>query len=670
MNIYTIDLETYYAQGFSLNGMSTEAYIRDPRFEAIMVSIKKNDEPAQNFAGDAMDTQLNLMRDTLAESAILCHHAHFDGLILSHHYNIKPRMWFDTLSMARAVHGVEVGGSLAKLSAHYNLGEKGVAVKNMFGKHLADLSPNDLKEYGEYCNNDVELTYALFSKLLPKYQKSELHSIDVFIRMFTEPELMIDSDLADRWVVEIQQNKAKLVMECGASKDELMSNDKFALQLEKALEGHPQDVPRKISPATGKSTWAFAKSDEAFMALREHDDEVVQALIEARLGNKTTINETRGKKFADMGRRGRAPVYIKYAGAAQTLRSSGGDGMNWQNLGKTKTPRDRDTGRWVMTPAGWGELLGIDRAENEEGEYANYHTDMGLFCDRDKNFDVHLVGLRDLVHAEPGKVLVVADSANIEARVLAALAGQHDAVDRFRHKIDPYCHMAASIFGRPITKADKMERQLGKVAVLGLGYGMGAAKFQDTVRQWGLGDIDFVLAKTIVDTYRRTYDKVPQLWKRFESALPFIQSGTLKHPIDPGGILVTGPQSVILPSGLAVRYPELVKNADGWQFWGGMSKGKGADKTHLGTKVYGGLATENCVQALARIIVTEQMNKVSLLFNVKWFVHDEIICHVPEEDAGEALAVITKIMQTSPDWWPEVPLDAEGAFHQTYSLAK
>lgn len=667
MNLYVIDFETFYAKGYTLTGMSTEEYIRHDNFEAIMVSIKKNDEPAQVFTGEAMTIRLDAMREELESSAILCHHAHFDGLILSHHFGIKPRMWFDTLSMARALHGTQVGGSLAKLVKYYGIGEKGTEVVNAMGKRLKDFSAEDLKKYEEYCALDTDLTYALFKKMFVHFTKSELHTIDIFIRMFTEPELRIDCDLADKWVEEIKANKARLVLECGVSKDELMSNDRFAAALANVLAEHNTPVPMKISPATGKLTYAFAKTDEEFSALLEHPDERVQALVSARLGNKTTINETRGAKFSKMGARGAAPVYIKYAGAAQTLRSSGGDGMNWQNLGKTKSPKARNVGQLVMTPAGWGELDAVDPIEGTR--HVNYHTDQGMF--NSEVSDVHLVGLRDVVHADVGKVLVVADSSNIEARVLAMLADQKDAIDRFRNKIDPYCHMASHIYGRPVTKADTAERFLGKVAVLGLGYGMGAQKFQDTAKAWGAGDIDILMAKATVDAYRMTYDKVPQLWKRFENALPFIAgSGEGKLDIDSHGVLQAEAGRIILPSGLGVRYPDLKRTTEGWVFWGGLMKGTGDAKEKLFTKVYGGLATENAVQALARIIVTDQMNKIALRYPVKWFIHDEVVLHVPEAEADEALAYALEVMATSPTWWPGIPLAAEGDFHYTYGMAK
>ena len=670
MNLYTLDFETYYAADFTLSSLSTEGYIRDPRFETIMVGIKKNDEPTRMYIGEDVAAHFAENAEEYARSAVLCHHAHFDGMIMSHHYGIYPLMWFDTLSMARAIHGSEVGGSLAKLVNYYDLGTKGTEVVEAKGKRLADFTRRDLEAYAGYCKKDVELTYALLEKMVPRFSKQELHTIDIFIRMFTEPELVIDTELADFWVDETVANKSRLVLECGVSKTDLMSNDKFAAVLGALLAEYNLVVPKKISPATGKLTWAFAKSDEEFVTLLEHEDDRIQALVAARLGNKSTLNETRGRKFADMGRRGDVPIYIKYAGATQTLRSSGGDGMNWQNLGKTGRPKDRDVSRWVMTPAGWGELEGINPIEGSKD--ANYHTTVGMFNSANPDFDVHLVGLRDLVHAKPGHVLVVIDSSNIEARVLSALAGQADAVDRFRNHVDPYCHMASHIYNRPISKADKAERQLGKIAVLGLGYGMGAQKFQDTVKAWGAGDIDILLAKATVDTYRRTYNMVPQLWSRFESALPYIagDQGAPQYAIDTEGILFAEHGRVILPSGLGVRYPDLRRGVDGWMFWGGLMKGKAGDKTKLMTKVYGGLATENAVQALSRIIVTEQMNKVSLRYPVKWFIHDEIVLHVPEAEADEALAYAVSVMQESPKWWPDVPLDAEGGYHYTYGLAK
>ena len=161
MKVITIDFETYYSREYSLSKMTTEAYIRDPRFEVIGVGIKVDDNPADWYSGEDVGRFLNSL--DYSKDAVLAHNCAFDGAILSWLYNIKPRFWLDTLSMARPFHHSTVGGSLKALSSFYNLGEKGDEVVQALGKQRNDFSPQELDRYADYCLQDVNLTYKLFT---------------------------------------------------------------------------------------------------------------------------------------------------------------------------------------------------------------------------------------------------------------------------------------------------------------------------------------------------------------------------------------------------------------------------------------------------------------------------------------------------------------------------
>ena len=152
MDLITTDLETYYDREYSLTKLTTEEYVRDLRFEIIGVGIKVNDQEAKWASGTEEE-----LRDWLQSSfdwgnaMVLCHNTMFDGAILGWRLGIKPKVWADTLCMARALHGVEVGGSLAALAQRYALGEKGREVINALGKRRADFSDVELARYGDYC---------------------------------------------------------------------------------------------------------------------------------------------------------------------------------------------------------------------------------------------------------------------------------------------------------------------------------------------------------------------------------------------------------------------------------------------------------------------------------------------------------------------------------------
>jgi len=409
MDIVTIDFETYYDREYSLSKMTTEAYVRDPRFEVIGVSVKVNDFPTDWYSG--ADPGKFLRQLDYRDKAILCHNAAFDGAILSWHYGIRPKLWLDTLSMARPLHSITVGGSLKALAAHYDLGSKGDEVLRTLGMRRVDFAPEAMARFAAYCVQDTDLTYALFRKLAKGFPAQELQLIDLILRMYTEPSLVLDTELLNQHLEEVVTRRQSLVesLSLGGSEDDakalLMSNDKLASYL-KACGVEP---PIKISKTTGKPTYAFSKTDRAFTAMVEHHDERVSAVVAARLGVKSTIEESRTKSLLGVATRGALPIMLNYYGA-HTGRLSGGDKMNLQNL-----------------PRGGA--------------------------------------LRRSLCAPDGKMLVACDSAQIEARVVAWLAGQANLLDAFANGRDVYSEFASEVYGRTISKGDKLERFVGKTCL-------------------------------------------------------------------------------------------------------------------------------------------------------------------------------------------------------------
>jgi len=412
VNLITVDFETYYDRDYSLSKITTEEYIRSDLFEVIGVSVKVNNQETEWASGT--HTQLKRwLQDSFdwKNYLVLAHNTLFDGAILSWRFGIEPRGWLDTLCMGRAVHGVEVGGSLKALAERYRLGEKGTEVVNALGKRLVDFTEEELARYGDYCINDVELTYNLFHKMAKSFPKQELKVIDQTLRMFIDPVLELDGDMLQQHLIGIKKMKDDLLTLSGVDKAELMSNDKFA----ELLRSCGVEPPMKESPATGKQTYAFAKSDEEFKALAEHDDPKVQALVSARLGTKSTLEETRTQRFIDISKRGSLPVPIRYY-AAHTGRFGGDDKINMQNL-------------------------------PSRGNNANK--------------------LKKSIIAPEGYTIIDADSAQIEARVLAWLAGQDDLVTAFAEGKDVYKKMASAIYGKPEFEISKDERFVGKTTILG-----------------------------------------------------------------------------------------------------------------------------------------------------------------------------------------------------------
>ena len=605
-DIVTIDFETYYDRDFSLSKMTTEAYVRDPRFEIIGVGVKINNHPADWYSGSSPGKFLKSL--DYSKRAILCHNTAFDGAILSWLFGIKPRLWLDTLSMARALHNVTVGGSLAKLAAHYGLGVKGNEVVAAIEKRRSDFTAADLAQYGQYCINDVELTWKLFHKLKAGFPVSELLVIDQTLRMYTEPTIELDVPLLEQHLVDVQTRKLRLMDEVEVTTQDLMSNDKFAAALQR-LGVAP---PRKTSTTTGKEAWAFSKTDKDFTDLLEHDDERVQALAAARLGVKSTLEETRTANLIGVAERGRLPIMLNYYGA-HTGRFSGGDKLNLQNL-----PSRGDT------------------------------------------------TIRKALKAPDGYVLIACDSAQIEARMVAWVAGQDDLLAAFRAGQDVYAAFASEVYGRPITKADTVERFVGKVAVLSLGYGAGAEKFRDMLRIQGQVTITPEEAERVVRIYRSKNFKVTQFWQKCGHALRDMTQGRSGFLHD---VLPYDSSGITLPNTFKITYPALRAMPNGFEY---INDARQYKKLHTNDepvykKVYGGLVTENIVQALAALAVREQMVKAANAhYHVVLQVHDEIVIAVPEANALADQAALETIMATPPVWAPDLPVACESGIAANY----
>lgn len=413
MHLITVDLETYYdKKEFSLSKMTTEAYIRDPRFEVIGVGIKVNNEETQWASGSKEELHEFIHSFDWAQAMVVCHNTMFDGAVLAWHFGVRPRVWADTLCIGRALHGVDAGGSLRALAERYDIGIKGTEVEDANGKRRHDFTDVELSRYGDYCINDVELTYKLFRTMAGLVSKFEMKLIDLTLRMYIEPVLDLDLDLLEDHLHNLSEVKQKLLDDAGVTdKKDLMSNVKFA----EALRGLGVLPPTKISPTTGKETYAFAKTDERFKALQEHEDARVQALVAARLGNKSTLEETRTERFISIANRGKLPAPVKYF-AAHTGRWGGTDKINLQNL-PSRGPNAKMLKKAIVAPKGY--------------------------------------------------MVVEADSSQIEARVLAWLAEQTELVDSFARSEDVYKKMAASIYNVKESEVTPEQRFVGKTTILG-----------------------------------------------------------------------------------------------------------------------------------------------------------------------------------------------------------
>lgn len=606
MNIITVDFETYYSKALGFKTHTTEEYVRHDDFHVIGVSVAIEDDPPEWFSGTHEEIKIWFTRFDWANAAVLAHNTQFDGAILSWIFGIRPKLWLDTLCMARAVHGVEVGNSLAVLAERYNIGAKGTEVENALGLRREDFPADQLARYGEYCCNDNAITYQLFSRMMENgFPKGELKVIDITLRMFIEPTLVLNQHKLEQHLDGVVKKKEQLLEAADTNRTQIMSNRKFAELLEQL--GVPP--PEKVSARTGRTTYAFSKTDPGFNSLLEHEDFRVQTLVAARLGVKTTLEETRAQRFISIAQRGPLPVPIKYY-AAHTGRWGGDDKINLQNL-PSRGP--------------------------------------------------HAGKLKKAIEAPEGHVLIDADSSQIEARIVAWLSGQTDLVEAFDNGKDVYKIMAAAIYGKGVEKISKEERFVGKTTILGAGYGMGANKFQAQLKTLGV-DVAVDECERIISIYRSTYEKIPALWREAQTCIEAIISNSAAAFGRVDAVQFDAREKgFLLPSGLWQRYDGLTSVIDA------NGKKQYEYKTRRGAiKIYGGKVVENICQALARCVIAEQMVRIAKRYKVVLTVHDAIACIAREEEAEEAQQYVETCMRWRPSWAATLPLNCESGMAKTY----
>jgi len=644
-HIVTIDFETRWSKAdYTLSKMTTEEYIRDARFKAFGACLHEygSDEPPRWYNGE--DLHDALMQYDWTQTAILAHNAQFDVSILEWKYDCHPCFILDTLSMARALRGVEQGNSLATLAQEFDLPPKGNAVHNTDG--LEELTPEIEAELAEYCAHDVMLCEEIFVRLSAGYPSKELRLIDLTLRMYTQPRLILDGTMLAKAIDEERAQREALLINLGITDADLASNPKFAQLLEAV--GVP--APKKISKTTGEETLALAKNDAMFLAIMNGENEAAALLCEARLKVKSTTERTRAQRFLDISKRGALPVPLSYYGAA--------------------------TGRWTASKGSAINMQNLKR---------------GSF-------------LRKAILAPMGHTIVVGDLSQIEPRVLAWLSDYEDMLDIFRSGADPYAAFGAQMFNIPgMTKESHPDlRQSAKSALLGCGYGLGWASFasqlmvgflgapplrykRDFAKQLGVNRsyierfvlrkeneerlleiphtcteeellVHAVAAKKIIDTYRATAHPVVSLWALCTKLMVDCLVEGKEHTYK---CLTFRKGEIELPNGMKIRYPNLRKDEDGnWVY------GKDA------TKLYAGKITNNITQALARIVMTDGMLRVSRRYPVVGTVHDELIALAPENEAQEALDWVIEQMTIEPSYMPGIPLAADGGTNLRYGDAK
>lgn len=664
MKLLYLDFETYYDQEYSLKKMTPPEYILGPKFETICCACAVDDEKSYVVDGPQFGEWLSQFNPD--DTATVTFNALFDNAILAWRYGFVPKMMYDTMAMARALHGHEIERANLRYLLEFFKAPmaKGTEIDNMVGVTHAHLQ-TDLgkrQRFWDYANTDNEGNRWLFERLLPAMPESEQRLANLVLRAGVIPRFMCDTPMLREHVKQVRLDKETMLKNCGILKKDVMS----AVTFQKLLEALGVEIKYKASPSrkddTGEPVMipAFGKSDAFMEELQEHPDERVQLLAAARLGNKSTLEETRTEKFIRIGE---LPWAVTCAGGAR-LYKGGGTMPVPLRYGGAHT--HRLSGEWKMN------LQNLPTARGSKGKSK----------------------LRQSLLAPPGWCVIVADLGQIEARLGAWITRCETLNTQFAQKLDPYNRLASKVFGREVNRKlagtpDEIMGFIGKTGILGLGYGAGPERFLGMVlaqaRSSGIdlstiGGFDIDKAKATVDAYRGEYWQIKTNgWDELNKIIKTTwagKGGRTEVGFGPDNVVVIGKGYVMPPSMLPLRYhnPRVIEKYLDTKTYDGIPRERdiyGFDYYGETHKIYGAKFLENIVQYLARIIV---MNAALRLagrgYEFVLQAHDELVFIVPLEDRDNAKQIIHTEMTRRPSWARDLPLTADVNHGASYGEAK
>jgi len=681
----TLDFETYFDDEYNLKKMSTVEYVCDDRFEILGLGYQDLEPFSQiEFLGPKdINWYFQLLKDQYSSNfdkiTIIGQNLKFDALILREHFGITPRYTVDIRDLSRHLdarnkHSLE---ALAKrwgapklkgdtkqfknyhwndlqAAQHWQNGMWGGAVPE---KEKLEKMPTT-KMLEEYCKNDIEIETFLFKKLLPMITNPqiELPLATQTLHLYLNPQIEIDFELGKKLKKEMRAEMLKplkdlydLGIDC--SEQEISGDISFLTLLNQHLDQNEQ-VPMK--PGKNEMIPALAREDEGMKYLLEkHHNKKVRALAAARLAiSSWPLHIKRVQNLMNQAkmRGGKIGAPLTYY-ASHTGRWGGTEGINLQNLG--------------------------GRGRGGQGTHPLIQQTRQMVC------------------APDGYIFGIPDYRQIEARILAWLAGQDDLTQSFAEDRSPYAEFATELFQCSVRKPKEDDPEplksilaikygFGKDAILGCGYGMGSLKFYDRCRAnsdlrpaFDSGEYDWDFINGLIKTYRRKYSKIPEFWKVVEKAWKFVT----KYPGQIQDYFVSGKTisvqymnipcvkflepilkfynqndttTIQLPSGRCLFYPKASVNNRG-------------DLLYRWGKLWGGSITENIVQAVARDILGEVLLQLENEgFNILLHVHDEIVCLLSKPNADKELQQMIEIMEVVPDWARGLPIAVEGKLSEKY----
>lgn len=606
-----IDFETYYSKSYTLRELTSYEYVYNEQFcpyFAYVCFFPRNGTPREKlFTPEALIPLLEKLDPSV--TLFVAHNAMFDGLVLYRLFPVRFR-WWCTMQAAHQMLLPQLGSvSLDRLARHFGLAVDKSTIVKMQGRRIETLSPAEYARFVSYVRQDVHACVEIFaSQTLLGEGEADLLMWTIDRALY--PRLRVDLDMLEAAVANEAATLEAGFSALGVTPTQVRSAHKFAELLDKL------GVEVEYKPGANGPIPAVAKTDPFMTELLGHANPVVAQLAELRLASMRTLQRTRAARMLAVGRAldGFLPVPLHYH-RARTGRWTGAEKLNLQNLSRGAGP------------------------------------------------------LRRAIMAAPGRRLVVVDAAQIEARIVAAIAGAHDLTEAFAKGRDVYSEFATRLYGHPVDKKNHpTKRQVGKLAVLSLGYGCGADKFHWIARVSGGITLEPGEAERVVETYRSTWPEIPRLWRLMDTALHrmlryehFVVSlPAVGGPLD----LQWDAPLLILPSGRPIVFSGLEYDSE-------RNRIMVVHAQHgrlIRRPMWGGHVVENIVQAMARDVLCTThrlfIDKVVLQ------VHDELVLDVAADEAEDVLNACIQSLSSHVPWLSGCVFSAEGGIAERYGDAK
>jgi len=646
LSVITLDFESPYGKGarqdhilhkYSLTGKTYEQYITDERFKVFGVGIKIDDGETNYYSNEALNRPRPA--DVLAEiftpgndHTLVAHNALFDGAILSWHYGLEAARYWCTKMISKAIWNQRSAG-LEQLCISCFPDDptvrKGKELEDF--ANVYDLNSEQDDAMALYCANDVDITFKCLTRLWPVMPDDELELLDITLKAFIHPAFVLNRDILVEFLETYNAETDRIVEASGVARSTLASPAKFVRYVKDKLD---LDIPIVAAPTIkNPDNEKHALGKDSFEFLQFRDDHPEHKHIwDARLRVASTIARSRAERMIDHADRLGGVIAMP---------------LNYYTA---------HTGRWG----------GTNKLNPQNFQRGSVH--------------------RKALTAPEGYQVIVADQSNIEGRKNAWFNQQKELLDTFAAGGDIYNDFATKIFGRPIDRKavdDEgneymwMEGFVGKTCQLGLGYQTGAAKLQKTLYMQSNGEVDFSLEQCqdiVWNDYRGTYTDIVDGWEECQFIISKMHSLGPDEQM-PWRCLIVEKGRLRLPNNMHLNYPDLKVEIDErdrpqYSYWNGKHR----------TNLYGGKLMENIIQALARIVIAQNIldinrwltanrDRFGALARVVLTVHDEIIVLARTQYAREVFNKMLEFMAIPPDWCNDgtLVLKAEGGIDSCYS---